>query len=428
MKSDSYTWLPADTPDMSLPNLQIVAANGSYLTTVDGVDIYDAISSWWCKPLGHRHPLVINSILEQLELFEHHIPANAWNTTIEALSKRIVNIFTQMDKVIYASDGSCAIEIAMKLSYETRVLHNQAHRSKFIALSGAYHGETILALSVCGIKNYTHNYSALIPENHFVQNVIYVSGCDDPLWHECNFDHNYWEEFFSKHASVSTALIIEPLVQGANGVKVISRDFLIRLIELAKQYDLHIIADEIMVGLGRLGCYSVSKEMLNCEPDLVCFGKNLTAGSIPMSAVVVNRSISNVYRAENRIFPHSHTHSCNALATNVALNYLKLLDNSDLLSQVKLAEIKLISLMQKLKKKFIFIDKIRVIGAIAGFELNLPEFIICRIFAVAIQERIYLRPIGRTLYIMPPLYNIITELDLIYARLYNVLSNGRIIV
>ncbi|MFN7094609.1 MAG: aminotransferase class III-fold pyridoxal phosphate-dependent enzyme, partial [Burkholderiales bacterium] len=135
----TYTWLPADLPDSKSNCLHIASTAGSHLITHNGEKIFDAISSWWCKPLGHSHPLIINSIKNQLNYFEHHIPAKAWNNTIEELSKKLVHIFTQMDKVMYASDGSSAVEIAMKLSYEARVLEGQAHRYKYIALTGAYH-------------------------------------------------------------------------------------------------------------------------------------------------------------------------------------------------------------------------------------------------------------------------------------------------
>lgn len=415
----TYTWLPADKPDPHSINLEITAAKGSYLIDSGGKKIYDAISSWWCKPLGHRHPLVKNSIIQQLEYFEHHIPANASNGTIEQLSKRLVQIFTQMDKVMYASDGSSAVEIAMKLSYETRVLNQQPLRSKFIALSGAYHGETIFTLGVCGIASYKTNYQALIADNYFIDSIPYVNGCNDPGWNESYFDQVHWEGFFAKHSPCATALIIEPVVQGACGLKIISRDFLIKLIKVAKRYDLHIIADEIMVGLGRLGCYSVSKEFLNFEPDLVCFAKNLTAGSIAMSAVVINRSISDIFRQHDQIFPHSHTHSCNALAAAVAVNYLKWLDESDVFLQVKLAENKLQKLMNDWSETFTFIKNPRAIGAMAACKLDLPVSILKKVFALAIEEGIYLRPIGDVLYIMPPLNNLPVDVEIISPMLYS---------
>ncbi len=418
----NYTWLPADKPDIEDTHLNIYVAEGSYITTIDGAKIYDAISSWWCKPLGHQHPLVRESIIKQLNYFEHHIPANALNSTIEQLSSRLIQIFTQMDKVMYASDGSSAVEIAMKLSYEIRVLEGKIHRSKFIALNGAYHGETIFTLGVCGIPAYTKNYTALIQQNYFIDNIVYVNSTNDPLWLDCNFDFVYWENFFSKYAPDATALIIEPIVQGALGMKIISRDFLLQIIKLAQQHDLHIIADEIMVGLGRLGCYSVSKEILDFEPDLVCFAKNLTAGAIPMSAVVINRSISNCFRKHKQIFPHSHTHSCNSLAAAVAVNYLDWLDNTNFKSRVKLAEIELTRLLLKLQAEFLFIKQTRVIGLIAALELDLPETILAQIFKLGIQELIYIRPIGNILYIMPPIYNIEFDLAIIWDRLTQLLQ------
>lgn len=411
-----HTWLPADTPDSSNP-LEIISAEGSYLYTRDQQQLYDAISSWWCKPLGHRHPLVAQSIQEQLNSFEHHIPADAYNATIENLSTRLVNIFTQMDKVLYASDGSSAVEIAMKLSYETRVLTAQSQRSKFLALKGGYHGETIFTLGVCGIPAYTQNYAQLISQNYFINDIVYVESTQDPAWQSAPFNCTALEQFFATHAGEISALIIEPIVQGAAGLKIISRDYLLQLISIAKSYQIHIIADEIMVGLGRLGCFSVCREILNFEPDLVCFAKNLTAGSIPMSCVVVNRSISQIYRERQQIFPHSHTHSCNALAAAVAVNYLESLTNSDIFAQVKLAEIKLYQFSQIQQEKFSFIIKTRGIGAIAAWELNLSPHLMEQVAPLALKLGLYLRPIGKVVYLLPPLYNLIADLKIVLPKI-----------
>ena len=144
--------------------------------------------------MGHRHPLVKESLETQLKIFEHHLPANAYNATIEQLSTLLVGIFTQMDKVIYASDGSSAIEIAMKLSYETRFC-KAGWRCKYLALSGAYHGETIFTLGVCGIANYTQNYQALISQNMFIEDIVYVDSRKDPAWDKAPFDSQKLEQF-----------------------------------------------------------------------------------------------------------------------------------------------------------------------------------------------------------------------------------------
>lgn len=177
-----------------------------------------------------------------------------------------------------------------------------------------------------------------------------------------------------------------------------------------------------MVGLGRLGYMSVSKEILKHEPEFVCFAKNLTAGTIPMSAVVINQSITSLFRQYRRVFDHSHTHSCNALGAKVALNYLKLVQNSGLLQSVQQNEIKLLELMQNLALEYTWISNPRAIGAIAACDLKLDKNIIAQIFNLGLEHGIYLRPIGNTLYIMPPLNNLEQDISKISELLFAVLG------
>lgn len=415
------TWLPASIPDET-NLLNITRAKGSYLYTANGRELYDGVSSWWCKPLGHCHPIVTDALARQASLFEHHIPANATNSVIEELSSRLLGIFTQMDKVMYASDGSSAIEIAMKLAYEARLLNGEQGRNHFIALSGAYHGETALTLSVCGINAYKKNYQGILTQNFFIPNLTYVSSRDDNLWHESNFDEALYRKFFELHASKCCALIIEPIVQGANGLKIISKDFLLRIIHLAREYGLYIVADEIMVGLGRLGCLSVCVSYLGFEPDIVCFAKSLTAGVISMSAVVINKKITDIFRCYRKLFPHSHTHSCNTLGASVANAYLNHLKNSDMLVQIKENELRLLKMMQDFSNKYDFIINPRAIGGVAACDLNLPASAISQIFNLGIQCGIYLRPINNTLYVMPPLHDLTSDSPIIKSLLTMVLE------
>ena len=160
-----HTWLPASTPN-SEPIFKVIKAEGSHLYLDNGLQIYDAISSWWCKPLGHNHPIVANSLIKQLSLMEHHIPANLYNDVIESLSAKLIRPFKNMTKVMYACDGSSAVEIAMKLSYESRLLMEQPQKTQFIALKNAYHGETIFTLSVCGIESYKKAYTPFLFADH----------------------------------------------------------------------------------------------------------------------------------------------------------------------------------------------------------------------------------------------------------------------
>lgn len=415
------TWLPSSIPDET-NLLNITRAKGSYLYTADGRELYDGVSSWWCKPLGHCHPIIIDTLARQASLFEHHIPANATNAVIEELSSRLLGIFTQMDKVMYASDGSSAIEIAMKLAYEARLLNGEQGKNHFIALSGAYHGETTLTLSVCGIDTYKKNYQGLLTQNFFISDIHYVNSCNDQSWHDSDFNETLYRKFFNLHASKCCALIIEPIIQGANGLKIISQDFLTKLINLACEYKLYIIADEIMVGLGRLGCHSVCVSYLGFEPDIVCFAKNLTAGVIPMSAVVINKKITDVFRYYRKLFPHSHTHSCNTLGASVANAYLNHLANSDMLARIKENELGMLKMMQEFANKYDFIINPRAIGGIAACDLNLSISAISQIFDIGIQCGIYLRPINNTLYVLPPLNKLSDDIRMIRSLLASVLE------
>lgn len=418
----NYTWLPADTACNSNA-LKVVKANGSHLILDSGTRVYDAVSSWWCKPLGHRHQLVSDSITQQLLQFEHHIPAGLYNDVIEGVSAKLIKLSRGMDRVMYASDGSSAIEVAMKLSYEYRLLNNEPAKTKFIALANAYHGETIFTLSVCGIKSYKQAYTPFLMQNYFINDVCYVSSRHDPLWDKCNTDIKALEEYIAGISSEVTALLIEPIVQGAGGLKIISKDFLAKLIQIAQKYKIHVICDEIMVGLGRIGYSCVTSELIGGYPEFICVAKNLTAGSIPMSAVIISHKISGLFRQHNTLFPHSHTHSCNTLAASVANNYLSYLEQTQFKHNILKAEPLLFNIFKQLSLKYDFIQDVRGIGGVAACSVNLPSKQVAQIHNLGIKHGIYLRPIGTSLYLMPPLYNLEHDIAEITTKLSAVLAD-----
>ena len=395
------TWLPASIPNNNKA-IKIINTNGSHLYMDNGNILYDGISSWWCKPLGHKHPLIINAIQEQINNFEHHIPANAYNDKLESLSTKLTSFWLDCSKVLYASDGTSAIEIAMKLSYETRVITNNKNKNKYIALKNAYHGESIYTLSLCGIDIYKNKYQNILNKNYFINNIPYLNDYEIDNY-QIDKELEIWIENI---ASEVTAIIIEPLVQGASGMKIISPKFLKYLSTLAQKNNIHLICDEIMVGLGRIGYNCVSTEFLSISPDFICFAKNLTAGAIPMSVVLVNKNIVNLFDSTNTTFLHSHTHSCNSTAVNIALTYLNTMDSLELNKKAKTWENKFKILFNQLNSNYDFIKNTRVIGSIAACELNLNSDIINNIFNIGIENQIYLRPIGNTFYVMPPLYNV----------------------
>src|SRR3990167_179591 len=168
------------------PPLPIVSATGSYFKLADGQVLIDAISSWWCKNLGHGHPQLKAALVSQAEIFEHVILANTTNETIVKLSECLTALTAHLKKVFYASEGSCAVEIAIKMSVHAQQILGQSQRTQVMALQNSYHGETGIALAVSDLGLYRKPYEALLKLYSFIENIPYVSSKSDPLWHDCS--------------------------------------------------------------------------------------------------------------------------------------------------------------------------------------------------------------------------------------------------
>lgn len=387
--------------------LVVTSASGSYIELADGRTIIDAISSWWCKSLGHNHPALKKAILTQIEHFEHVVLANTTNELIVQLSQDLVNLMPHLAKVFYASDGSCAVEIALKMSMHTRMLQGHTDRKQFLSLKNSFHGETIGALSVSDLGIYREPYSALLFETLLIE-VPYVTGIQDPKWHDAFEEWLSTEKFLRPFSDTTTALIIEPILQAAGGMQIISQDFLHRLCQWAKTHDIHIIADEILTGLGRTG------KMLACEyadiqPDFLCLSKGLTSGWLPMSAVVTTDAIYEVFYDDyenGKSFLHSHTHSGNALAASVALATLRIIQEENLSDRAQRLQKIMMSHLEDIADKTQQLKNLRGIGAVVAADLivdNPHQRLGYKIYQEAVKRGALLRPLGNTLYWLPPL-------------------------
>jgi adenosylmethionine-8-amino-7-oxononanoate aminotransferase len=387
--------------------LVIKSAYGSYLELSNGNKIIDAISSWWCKSLGHNHPQLKQALLNQVEKFEHVIFANTTHENITKLSEKLTTLMPHLGKVFYAGDGSCAVEIAMKMSLHYRVLEGSTRKRKFIALKNGYHGETSGALSVSDLGLYRAPYRAMLFEPILVE-PLYVSGADDPAWHNSECHWHKVEKKLTKYCDQATAIIVEPILQGAGGMNVYSQDFLHRLANFAKKHDTHLIADEIMTGIGRTG------KMLACEhasikPDFVCLSKGLTSGWIPFSAVLTTNAIYNAFYNDYELgksFLHSHTYSGNALGVSLALATLEVIEQEELLSQAAERQTMMRQEFEKIADKTGQLTNIRGIGSVVAADLideNLPSRAGSRLYQEAVRQGALLRPLGNTIYWLPPL-------------------------
>lgn len=388
--------------------LIIRKAQGPYLELEDGCQLIDAISSWWCKSLGHNHPFLKKALLAQIEKFEHVILANTTHETIVHLSEQLSRLTQTLDKVFYAGDGSCAVEIAMKMSLHARKILGEKNRTHFIALSNSYHGETVGALSMSDLGLYRAPYQSLCFDVDFIQNIPYVSGTQDPLWKDCSEHWLLIEKQLAPLASKTTALFVEPIVQGAGGMLIYSQDLLCRLRKWCDAHNIHLIADEIMTGIGRTG-KMLACEHANIEPDFVCLSKGLTSGWLPLSAVLTSEKIYQLFYDDystGKAFLHSHTYTGNALAVSVASACLQFMEEQKICDQVQKRFSFMQKLMEKTAEKTGRLKNIRGIGGIVAADLVVKNTELRCGYAVyqeAVKRGALLRPLGNTIYWLPPL-------------------------
>jgi adenosylmethionine-8-amino-7-oxononanoate aminotransferase len=387
------------------PPLVVSHAQGSYLYTNKG-PIIDAISSWWCKSLGHGHPAVVAAIKEQLDSFEHIISAHTTHSALVEFGEKMAEI-SKLQHVFFASDGSSAVEIAMKLALHANQHKGRSERNEFVSLQNSYHGETFATMSVSDLGIFKKPYEGYGVQCHFLKPLPYVSNVNDPLWKDSG---EYWPPILEQLERVkhkTCALIIEPIVQGSNGMRCYSADFLKKIAHWAKQNEIYFIADEIMTGLGRTGKWFAC-EHAEVKPDLICLSKGLTSGSIPFSCILVDHPIYELFYDDyekGKTFMHSHTYGGNALAISAALATLKVMEKENLLERAH--ELSLIMQQQFHELASITgkLTNIRSVGAIVAADLvdcgsKRTGF---QLYQEALELGALLRPLGNTLYWFPPL-------------------------
>ena len=395
---------------LTFPPLLVSKAYGPFIELENGHRVIDAISSWWCKSLGHNHPRLKKALYAQLDRFEHVIFANSTHEIIVQLSEKLAMLSPGLDKVFYASEGSSAVEIALKMALHAQQIKGFPARNQFTALQNGYHGETFMALGLSDLGLYRKPYESQLIQPQFISHIPYVSSREDPLWKDCS---SYWpaiEKQLEQQAANLAAIIVEPIVQGAGGMLIYSQDFLRRLRKWTQVHGIYLIADEIMTGLGRTGL-ALACEHAQIQPDFICLSKGLTSGWLPMSAVLTRTDIYNLFYGDYSIeknFLHSHTFSGNALAAAVALECLTVMEEENIYAQVREKENVLKKLMLEVADRTEKLTNIRAIGAIVAADLVLTEEeksqrIGYRIFQQAVKMGAWLRPLGNTIYWLPPL-------------------------
>ena len=394
----------------------IERGDGIYVIDSDGNRYIDAVSSWWVNTLGHCVPRLNQVLLEQANKIEHVLLADFTHRPAIELAERLVNLAGKpFSKVFYSDDGSTAVEVAIKMAYQYWYQQGQPQKKYFVSMTDSYHGDTLGSVSVGGIDIYKKIFNPLVFETLKVP-APYCYRCPKGCTKSnCNIDclKDVVKLFKEKHNEIA-AIIVEPLVQGAAGMRVYPAEYLTRLRVLCDEYDILLIDDEVAMAFGRTGKY-FAFEHAKIKPDIFCVAKGITAGYIPLAATITTDKIYNAFYddfSKLKTFYHGHSFTGNPIACSVAVETLKIMKKAKIIDNLTFKIEVFRQSLQKFKQ-LKHVGDIRHIGMIGAVELvkdrktkepyKFTDRIGHRVFLQAMKTGAILRPIGNVIYFMPPL-------------------------
>ncbi len=389
----------------SLPLIPVARAHGCWLYDFDGKRYLDAVSSWWVNLFGHGNAHINAALRDQLDTLEHAMLAGFTHEPVVALSERLSKLTDgKLGHCFYGSDGASAVEIALKMSFHYWRNSGQPRKTNFISLAGSYHGETLGALSVTDVALFKDTYAPLLRASVQVQSPDWrlAEAGESPRDYALRAAKSL-EHHLEQHHATTAALIVEPLVQGATGMAMYHATYVTEARALCSRYGVHLIADEIMTGFGRTGTF-FAHEQAGITPDFLCLSKGITGGYLPLSVVMATDTVYAAFYDDQtaRGFLHSHSYTGNALACRAALATLDIFERDNVIAanRGKSAAITLATLALAAHPR---VKHFRNRGMIWAFEVNTNDPAFARHFhQQALGKELLLRPIGNTVYFMPP--------------------------
>ena len=400
----------------SLPLIPIERGEGIWLYDMEGRRYLDAISSWWVNLFGHGEPRIAEAIARQARTLEHVLLAGFGHAPAIELAERLAAVTPPgLEKVFYADNGSSAVEVALKMSYHYHRNRGE-ERFLFLSLNNSYHGETLGALSLGDVALYKETYRPLLIRN------IQTPVPRDQSPEASREALEALERILEERAVEISALIVEPLVQGAGGMHMYAPEFLKGARELTERYGVHLIADEIMTGFGRTGTMFAC-EQAGISPDFMALSKGITGGFLPLSAVVTRDEIYEAFYCdymEYKAFLHSHSYTGNPLACAAALATLEIFEGDRVLERNRDKSLRMAKNLERFRE-LPNVKSVRQTGMIAAVEMtDYPpqERRGLAVYRYGLEHEVLLRPLGNVIYFMPPYVIQEEEIDLMMDVAY----------
>ncbi len=402
---DRHIWHPYSAMHSKIPVYPVISAQGVRIRLADGRELIDGMSSWWCAIHGYNHPVLNQAIHDQIVNMSHVMFGGLTHSPAVELAEKLIEITPHpLTSVFFSDSGSVSVEVAMKMAIQYWNARALPDKQRFVSLRRGYHGDTFGAMSVCDPVNGMHSlFSEVLAKQYFVDSpeCRFGTACEDR-------DISPVRELLANNHQHIAAVILEPIVQGAGGMRFYSADYLGAIRELCNQFGLLLIADEIATGFGRTG------KLFACEhaaisPDILCVGKALTGGYLSMAATLTTEEVSQAIDSnEPGVFMHGPTFMANPLACAVSIASISLLLDSNWEARVNKISATLESCLS-VCRDLDHVEDVRILGAIGVIELDKPVDMasITRNF---VAQGVWVRPFGKLVYLMPPY--IISESDL----------------
>ncbi|MDZ4833234.1 MAG: adenosylmethionine--8-amino-7-oxononanoate transaminase [Candidatus Melainabacteria bacterium] len=418
-------WHPFTQAKIADPELKVTSGDGIYLQLEDGRRVIDCISSWWVNLHGHANPIIARAIYEQAMRLEHVIFAGFTHEPAEQLATRLLaHLPENINHVFYSDNGSTSVEVALKMACQ--YWHNQGTpRTRFLAFEGGYHGDTFGAMSAGRSSNF---FDAFAPLLFDVDTLPYPSTFDNDSEVETKENQSItrFRSLLEENQNSYAAIILEPLIQGAAGMRMCRPEFLRKLETAAREFGILVIYDEVMTGFGRTGDWFACNKA-DTTPDIICLSKGITGGFLPLSVTTTSSKIYDSFLGDDlqKAFLHGHSYTANPLACAAALASLDLLEaNSANFLEVEYFHR---ALFQKYLSGITSLRNHRFCGAVAAFDVTTSDGTnyfdsIGTILRKRFLERdLLIRPLGNTIYLMPPYCISLDQLEFVYQQIQEVL-------